>query len=268
MNKKAFTLIELLVVIAIIGLLSIIVLVSLKGTREKARIAKSLDFSATINHVIGAYAVGIWRFDEGSGATASDSSGYGNNGTINGATFTTGILRGALSFDGVDDYVSHSTIGINSKSGTVSGWVKPNVAFPWGFWQTHDAGGQNWLDWISMFMYDGGTFYFRMGNGTGCCSNDVTFSYTNIPVNQWSYLVFTWEGSTMKIYVNSIVVASRTNAIFQNTIDPRARIGYGHDKKMNGLIDEVNIYSSALGITQIQKLYAEGLEKHQDLAKE
>ncbi|MDO8436136.1 MAG: type II secretion system protein, partial [bacterium] len=58
-KKKAFTLIELLVVIAIIGLLASIILVSLKGTREKARIAKSLDFSQRINHALGAYAVGI-----------------------------------------------------------------------------------------------------------------------------------------------------------------------------------------------------------------
>ena len=40
-NKKGFTLIELLVVIAIIGLLSSVVLVSMQGTRQKAKIAKA-----------------------------------------------------------------------------------------------------------------------------------------------------------------------------------------------------------------------------------
>ena len=41
LKNKGFTLIELLVVIAVIGLLSSIVLVSMKGVREKARIAKA-----------------------------------------------------------------------------------------------------------------------------------------------------------------------------------------------------------------------------------
>jgi type II secretion system protein G len=52
MKIKSFTLIELLVVIAIIGLLSSIVLVSLNGTREKARIAKAREEITAIHKAI------------------------------------------------------------------------------------------------------------------------------------------------------------------------------------------------------------------------
>src|SRR3989344_3676813 len=53
--------------------------------------------------------VGYWTFDEGTGATASDSSGNNNTGTLtNGPTWTTGKIGQALSFDGVDDYVNIS----------------------------------------------------------------------------------------------------------------------------------------------------------------
>lgn len=50
-NNKGFTLIELLVVISIIGLLSSIVLASLKGARDKSNVAR---FRAEINQTINA----------------------------------------------------------------------------------------------------------------------------------------------------------------------------------------------------------------------
>lgn len=50
----------------------------------------------------------VLHFDEGSGTIARDSSGYGSDGTIYGATWTTGISVKALRFDGSGDYVSVS----------------------------------------------------------------------------------------------------------------------------------------------------------------
>src|SRR3989344_4913080 len=136
-NEKSFTLIELLVVIAIIGLLSSIVLVSMGGLQGKAKIVKTLQFSQSVSHALGAYAVGVWGFDEGegSGTTALDGSGYGNNGTIVGAVYTDetphkAIGRGsgkyALSFDGVDDSVSvPNSSSLNPTSQiTIEAWVK------------------------------------------------------------------------------------------------------------------------------------------------
>ena len=54
--------------------------------------------------------VGWWKFDETEGNIASDSSGNGNDGNlINGPTWTEGKIGGALSFDGVDDFVEVSS---------------------------------------------------------------------------------------------------------------------------------------------------------------
>ena len=126
-NKKAFTLIELLVVIVIIGLISSIILVSLKEAGEKARIAGVLEFSHSIQHTLGAYAVGVWSFEE-IGDTALDGSGYGNHGVIYGAGHTDGIIGSALSFNGTSDYVDCGTdesLDLQPTL-TIEAWVKPD----------------------------------------------------------------------------------------------------------------------------------------------
>ncbi len=51
------------------------------------------------------------RFDEGSGATATDASGNGRTGAVTGATWATGRYGGALSFDGTNDYVGLPALG-------------------------------------------------------------------------------------------------------------------------------------------------------------
>lgn len=107
MKQRGFTLIELLVVIAVIGMLSSIVLVNLSGTRERARISKGLSFSHSVNNALGAYAVGIWSFDKiNPDNTITDASNYNNHCIINGSVEDEGIMRKALNFDGVDDYLN------------------------------------------------------------------------------------------------------------------------------------------------------------------
>jgi hypothetical protein len=54
------------------------------------------------------YTNAYWKFDEGSGSTAYDSSGHGYHGEINGASWTTGNSSYALLFDGINDFVNFS----------------------------------------------------------------------------------------------------------------------------------------------------------------
>ena len=56
----------------------------------------------------------------------SDNSGNGNDGVLSGASWTTGKYGGALSFDGVDDFVSvanSTSLDITGTRVTLSAWV-------------------------------------------------------------------------------------------------------------------------------------------------
>ena len=66
--------------------------------------------------------VAHWKFDEGAGSTAYDSTVRNNDGTIYGATYVTGKYNSALSFDGVNDYVQAT---VTQEKTTYSLWIKP-----------------------------------------------------------------------------------------------------------------------------------------------
>ena len=76
-------------------------------------------------------------FEEVSGAAVTDSSGRGNVGAVLGAARVTGGRFGrALSFDGVDDWVTVAdSASLDLTSGmTLEAWVRPDA--PLNSWQT------------------------------------------------------------------------------------------------------------------------------------
>ena len=75
--------------------------------------------------------IGWWKFDDGSGTSAADSSGSGNTGTTqNSPTWTaSGMNNGALTLNGTNQYVNVPDAASLDLSGswTVSAWVELNV---------------------------------------------------------------------------------------------------------------------------------------------
>ena len=263
--KTGFTIIELLVVIAIIGLISSVVLVSMRGSTGKAKIAKGLEFSQTILNTIGHDAVGVWTFDEGSGGTANDKSGYGNHGTITGATFVDGEEntphwfvnegdgRSALSFDG-NDYVNISSNMGNPDQMTIE------------FWFYGTSSDKNRVEYF-MDARNGGNWWFLKSynpTGTGNINfyNRVKVDPSDWTAGRWNHLVLVVQSVDSKIYINGNLKA--TGSGYNPNIGANLRIGTRHTTSsyFRGKFDEVRIYERALGSSEIQQHYAEGAEKH------
>ena len=70
--------------------------------------------------------IGYWSFDEGTGVVAHDGSGSGNNGKVTGATWTTGKINRALSFNSGTNAVVTPNITLG-RSFSASAWVNPAV---------------------------------------------------------------------------------------------------------------------------------------------
>ncbi len=204
--------------------------------------------------------VGYWTFDEGSGTTASDSSGNGNTGTLtNGPTWTSGQIGGALSFDGVNDVVEIDSVSSLKPSTviTVSAWVKLKVdatafnAYIIAFDNINYAYHLSWTDAAP------DRFIWRVRNTNGV----KEASYKINPKGVWVNVVGTFDGTTQKIYTDGV---ERDSIAVSGNIDYTfaSQLNIGAQRKSNiwdGTIDDVRIYNRALSTTEIADIYNAGI---------
>ena len=196
--------------------------------------------------------VAAYGFDEVSGTSAVDSTGNGNTGTISGASrVSEGMYGGALSFNGIDNVVvvSNSASLALADQMTLEAWVFPTaIATGWhaivhkqtDAWYLHVSGPDGLMQPVGGAILNGGERW---------ASSPIT-----IPLNTWSHLAITYDGTTLRLYINAAQVASQAiSGTIEVNSDP-VRIGGNTypNQFFQGVIDEVRIYNRALTQTQIQ----------------
>jgi hypothetical protein len=210
--------------------------------------------------------VGYWPLS----GNANDESGNGNHGTVNGATLTTdrfGDSGKAYSFDGVDDYIESTDIGISGNSArTVSFWAKTQSAVVMGLvsWGGNGTTPNNGNRFSCDFNYS--------SQGVTIDGADCAITYSPLkPVtnNEWSFYTFTMNAGSIlnqvKVYQNGILLASILHNYkggtvlntLSNTLLQFGRINYppNNFNWFNGSLDDIAIWNRALDSTEITQLY-------------
>ena len=220
--------------------------------------------NVTADHIIsasfevGSTGVGNWSFDEGSGTVALDSSGDGNDGTLNGTpVWTTGISGSALDFSGGDDRVlvpDSPSLDISDQI-TITAWVKPRKT---GTQYVVKKARINVTDGYELSLSASGRVFVRFNqDSVGNTYRLDSQSYYPTDGNTWMHIAATYDGQDIKVYVNGVLETS-SNAqglvIASNSND--LSIGAQDDGQypFDGVVDQVHIYNYALTATDIQDL--------------
>ncbi len=197
--------------------------------------------------------VGYWHLDEGTGTTAYDASGYGENGTlVSGPTWQTSSNCKAgtcLSFDSTDDYVSLSNISVNtasSQKNTVEFWMYWNgvtTEMPFGF--------------TSYDLYlTSGAFGFNHGCG------DVWGISSSGMSNKWLHVAaIFYNGNYLneQLYIDGVqqTLSQRVGTSCNRSVTTSARIGTWVNSLyiFGGKIDELKIYNRELTASEVLAAY-------------
>jgi hypothetical protein len=208
--------------------------------------------SITVSNAISAGLVAAYSFDQGAGATATDSSGNTLNGSIVEAAWSTsGKFGGALSFDGVNDIVNVADANaLDLTTGmTLEAWVRPSALTNYRTVIMKDVPGELAYTLYASRETSRPNAWVRVGAASQDASGTAA-----LPLNAWSHLAATYNGATLNLYVNGTQVASRAIAgSIQASANP-LHIGGNAvwGEYFAGLIDEVRIYNRALSVAEIQ----------------
>ncbi|RLE48332.1 hypothetical protein DRJ25_00205, partial [Candidatus Woesearchaeota archaeon] len=199
--------------------------------------------------------VGRWDFV----INAGDTSGLGNDGTVNGATHT----YERYNFDGVDDYIDAGNDGsLNfTENITVSAWVNLKDRY-------YDGGANKVLVIASKgapWYYDtmGWTLYaswdqiiFKTSNST----SHFLARFLNYEINRWYHVVGVINSTNISLYVDGKL--SQSTQIHGQIRNEDTPVLFGREKAstsgyhyLNGSIENVIIWNTTLTADEIEQVY-------------
>jgi len=201
-----------------------------------------------------------WWHGDGNANDSADS----NHGTLlNGGTYAPGVFGSAFSLDGINDHVrvANSANLQFTTALTLAAWVSPssrgtvdNIISKW------DAISVNQRSYGLGIGTDGRGFMALSSTGFGTDASLYTTLAT--PLNTWTHLAATYDGSFVRFYVNGVFDAEvpYSGGIFNGSDDISigalvGGVGVGSSAYcFGGMIDEAVVYTRALTGGEIMAL--------------
>ena len=190
-------------------------------------------------------------FNENSGTTVADTSGGNHSGAALNTAWTAGKYGAALTFNGTNSWVTvNSAAALNlTTAQTLEAWVYPTTTSGWRSVVMKEPNGLYYLEASNGSVAGAGP---SAGLNTGSLQD--VYGPAGLPLNTWSHVATTWDGATLRMFVNGVQVASKAVSGPLLTSTQPLRIGGNSTwgEYFAGKIDEVRIYNRALSATEVQ----------------
>jgi hypothetical protein len=210
----------------------------------------------------------FWRLGESSGVTAFDSKGTANgahgNGPTVGGTGAPTYANGSTIFDGVDDYIGFGDVYdfAGTASFTVEGWFNRTTVGEAGTWRIvagKEPGADPRDGWaVAIAPNTAGCPQCIYFDRVSASIDDVVISTTATVAGTWYHFAATYDGVTMRMYVNGALEASVPSALSIPNTTYALRLGSTEPAPTNrfaGRLDEIAIYNVALSSAQVAEHY-------------
>jgi hypothetical protein len=196
-----------------------------------------------------------WKFDEAAGVTTLDSAGANPGTLVNSPARTAGTLGGALLFNGTNNYVNvpdSNTLDVSNRF-SISLWFKPAqlLGAATGRKALLQKFAAYWL--IMGFPTSDGKLAFVLNTG-GQLVKSTTASWN---ANQWYHAVATYDGASMKLYVNGVLQGTTAATVLPTVNASPLQIGGDAQLKFwfPGAVDDVRLYRVPLSAAEALSLF-------------
>lgn len=201
--------------------------------------------------------------DAGTGTSAryafdgDTHDGWGNGQDamrVGAPTFTAGKFGQAIALNGSTDYLQLSPRIGDTADWSFTGWVNWNGGADWQ--RIFDLGADTGHYMFLTPKAGGSGMRFAINSGTG----EQQLNTAALSVGAWTHLAVTILGSTGKLFINGVAVATNT-AMTINPIDIGTQFNYlgksqfTADPLFGGRFDDFRFVSSALSDAQVAAIY-------------
>lgn len=162
----------------------------------------------------------------------------------------------SLSLDGSTESGAAGNINLSGSALSMEGWIKPS-----SFKSASPYISSLWGTEVS----DSNSAFLRLGDAN-IANNKLQFvvsinnvqqkltANTALNANTWYHVAATYDGSSMKLYINGVLDASKSQTGSVNS-NGAFNVGYLYNtsRNFNGKIDEVRVWKRALSQTEISQ---------------